>query len=67
MFETLPLHDIQLVPYPVNYIQTHTVMQLEAIKHPAYSLDFLPCHFHIFGPIKKALKDCIFTADRDVQ
>jgi hypothetical protein len=42
-------------------------MQLEALKHPAYSLDFLLCHFHIFGPINKALKGCIFTADSDVQ
>jgi hypothetical protein len=42
-------------------------MQLEAFKHPAYSLDFLLCHFHIFGPIKKALKGCIFTADSDEQ
>jgi hypothetical protein len=42
-------------------------MQLEALKHPAYSLDFLSCHFHIFGSIKKALKGCTFTADRDVK
>jgi hypothetical protein len=86
MFETLPLHGIQLVLYSVNHIQTHTVMQeddavieitqnseltkchaLETLKHPAYSLDFLSCHFHIFGPINKALSGCTFTADNDVQ
>ena len=86
MYETLPLHGIQLVLYYANHIQTHTVMQeddavneitqnseptksmqLEALKLPAYSLDFLPRHFHIFGPIKKVPKGCIYTADSDMQ
>jgi hypothetical protein len=41
-------------------------MQWKTFRHPAYSLDFLLCHFHIFGPVNKALKGSILTADSNV-
>jgi len=37
------------------------------LKYPAYSLDISPCDFHVFGPIKQALKGCTFTADDNAQ
>jgi hypothetical protein len=57
------MFSVRLLRIPNKLKATH----LEALKHPAYSLDFLSCHFHIFGPIKKAFKGCTFTADSDVK
>lgn len=34
-------------------------------KRP-YNLDISPCDFHIFGPLKKAIKDLIFYCDSEV-
>jgi hypothetical protein len=37
------------------------------LAHPAYSPDLTPCNFHIFGPLRKALKSCVFTSDDGMQ
>jgi hypothetical protein len=50
-------------PHVAHRVHEHlNVTSLEVIKHLAYSLDKSPCGFHIFGPLKKALK---FTPDDD--
>lgn len=38
----------------------------EILQHPAYSPDLSPCDFHLFGPLKKALKGQRFHTDADV-
>ncbi|GFW88301.1 histone-lysine N-methyltransferase SETMAR [Trichonephila clavipes] len=35
----------------------------ETLDHPPYSLDMLPCNFHVFGPLKKHLKGKRFNSD----
>lgn len=37
------------------------------LEHPPYSPDLSPCDFHIFGPLKKALKGNRFQSDEEVQ
>ena len=39
----------------------------EVLHHPAYSPDLSPCDFHLFGPLKKALKGQRFNSDADVK
>jgi len=45
MFETLPSHGIQLVPYSVNHTQTHTVMQEDdAVSEITQNSEPTKCH-----------------------
>jgi len=39
----------------------------EVLHHPPYSPDMSPCDFHVFGPLKKALKGRRFTDKDEVQ
>ena len=39
----------------------------ECLEHPPYSPDLSPCDFHIFGPLKKAMKGRKFKSDGEVQ
>jgi len=42
-------------------------MQWELLEQLAYSLDFIPHDFLIFGPLKKALEGYNFMSNDDVQ
>jgi hypothetical protein len=42
-------------------------MQWELLEQLAYSLDFIPLDFLIFGPLKKALEGYNFMSNDDVQ
>jgi len=46
-----------------------TVQQLgfELLQHPPYSLHLVPNDYHIFGPLKEALRGCRFTSDEEVK
>jgi len=37
------------------------------MEHPAYSLDLAPSDFHLFGPLKAALRGRRFSCDDDVK
>jgi len=37
------------------------------LEHPAYSPDLAPSDYHIFGPLKDALRGCRFTSDEGVK
>ena len=36
------------------------------LKHTAHSLDLQPNSFHLYGPFKKELKDCMFMLDDEM-
>lgn len=38
----------------------------EVLPHPPYSPDLSPCDFHLFGPLKRALKGRYFESDTEV-
>ena len=46
-----------------------TVQQLgfELLQHPPYSPDLAPSGYHIFGPLKEALRSRRFTSDEEVK
>jgi hypothetical protein len=44
--------------WPTEFSQLRA-MQWEALKRSANSLQLLPSDFHIFGPLKEALKEYI--------
>ena len=46
-----------------------TILQLnwEVLEHPAYSPDLAPSDFHLFGPLKNALRGRRFAADDEVK
>jgi len=37
------------------------------MEHPAYSPDLVPSDFHLFGPLKEALRGRRFSCDDDVK
>ena len=53
-------------------IAAHTAEMLQKLKfevmaHPLYSPDLVPSDYHLFGPLKEALRDCLFTSDQEVE
>jgi hypothetical protein len=38
-------------------------MRREVLPHPAYSPDLVSSDFHLFGPLKEALRGKVFRAD----
>jgi hypothetical protein len=40
-------------------------MRWKVLNHPPYSLELSSCDFHVFSPLKIALKDCRFMLDND--
>ena len=47
----------------------NTILQLnrEVLEHPAYSKDLTPSDFHLFGPLKNALRSRRFAAADEVK
>jgi len=50
------------------HLTINTIQQLnwEVLEHPAYSPDLAPSYFHLFGPLKNALRGR-FAADDEVK
>ena len=51
---------------------THTVealqqLNFEVLEHPPYSPDLTPSDFHLFGPLKDALRGRHFASDQQVK
>jgi histone-lysine N-methyltransferase SETMAR len=42
-------------------------LKWEVLEHPAYSPDLAPSDFHLFGPLKNALRGRQFAADDEVK
>ena len=51
------------------HLTINTIRQLnwEVLEHPAYSTDLDPTDFHLFGPLKNALRSRRFAADDEVK
>ena len=52
-----------------THLTINTIMQLnwEVLEPPAYSPDLAPSDFHLFGPLKNALRGRRFAADDEVK
>ena len=57
---------------PVPHTAAHTLetvkqLKWEAMEHPPYSPDLVSSDFHLFGPLKIALRGRRFSCDDDVK
>jgi hypothetical protein len=66
--DAIILLHINTCPHVAHRVQSKlNAMRWEVFTQPAYNLDLSPCNFHIFGPLKKDLKGCMFTLGDNVQ
>ena len=65
--DVLLLHD-NACPH-MAHLTINIIQQLnwEVLEHPAYSPDLDPSDFHLFGPLKNALRGHRFAADDEVK
>jgi hypothetical protein len=42
-------------------------LKLEVLPHPPYSPDLAPSDFHLFWPLKDALRGCHFRSDEEIK
>ena len=42
-------------------------LKFEVMAHPPYSPDLVPPDYHLFGPLKEALRGSRFTSDQEVK
>ena len=65
--EILLLHD-NARPHPAAHtLETLKQLKWEAVEYPAYSPDLAPSDFHLFRPLKNALRGRRFSCDDDVK
>jgi len=48
-------------------VQTINHLGFEVLEHPAYSPDLAPSEYHLFGPLKNALRCRRFSTDKEVR
>jgi hypothetical protein len=65
--EILLLHDNARPHIASHTLETLKKLKWEAMEHPAYSPDLAPSDFHLFGPLKEALRGRRFSGDDDVK
>ena len=63
--EILLLHNNARPQTAAHTFETLKQLKWEAMEHPAYSLDLAPSDFHLFGPLKEALRGRRFSCDDD--
>ena len=61
------LHD-NARPHTAAYtVETLQKLEFEAVAHPLYSPDLVPSDYHLFGPLKEALRGRRFTTDQELK
>jgi len=63
--EILLLHDSTLPHTAAHTLETVKQLKWEAMEQPPYSPDLAPSDFHLFGPLKDALRGRRFSCDDD--
>ena len=65
--KVLLLHD-NARPHTANQtVETINHLGFEVLEHPAYSPDLAPSDYHLFGPLKNALRGRRFSTDKEVR
>lgn len=65
--EVIQLHDNARLHTAALTMSNLEEMHWTQLEHPPYSPDLLPCDFHLFGPLKKALGGQQFEDDKGVE
>jgi len=63
----LLLHDNARPHTAIHTLQTLEKLGFTVLEHPAYSPDLAPSDYHLFGPLKDALRGRRFTSDEGVK
>jgi histone-lysine N-methyltransferase SETMAR len=63
----LLLHDNARPHTAIHTLQTLVKLGFTVLEHPAYSPDLAPSDYHLFGPLKEALRGRRFTSDKEVK
>ena len=61
------LHDNARPHTAAHTVETLQKLNFEMLDHPPYSPDLAPSDFHLFGPLKQALRGRRFTSDEAVK
>jgi len=61
------LHDNARPHTTAHTINTLQQLNWEVLEHPAHSPDLAPSDFHLFGPLKNALRGRRFADDDEVK
>ena len=65
--DVLLLHDNARPHTAIHTLQTLVKLGFTVLEHLAYSPDLAPSDYHLFGPLKDALRGCRFTWDKGVK
>jgi len=57
---------IYIYIYDISRLRVNHV-GFEVLEHPAYSPDLAPSGYHLFGPLKNALRGRRFSTDKEVR
>jgi histone-lysine N-methyltransferase SETMAR len=63
----LLLHDNAHPHTAIHTVQTLVKLGFEVLDHPAYSPDLTPSDYHLFDPLKDALRGRHFTSHEEVK
>jgi len=61
------LHDNARLHTAAYTVETLQKLEFEAVAHPLYSPDLVPSDYHLFGPLKEALRGRRFTTDQELK
>ena len=61
------LHDNARPHTSAHTAETLRKLKFEVMAHPPYSPDLAPSDYHLFGPLKEALRDRLFTSGEEVK
>jgi len=64
--KVLLLHDNASPHTASQTAETINHLGFEVLKHPAYSPDLAPSDYHLYGPLKNALRGRRFSTDKEV-
>ena len=64
---TVLLHDNARLHTADYTVETLQKLKFEVLAHPPYSPDLAPSDYHLFGPLKKALRGRRFTSDQELK
>jgi histone-lysine N-methyltransferase SETMAR len=60
-------HDRACLHTASKTLETIQGSQFELLEHPPYSLDLVPCDFHVFGPLNYAVRGAYVSNDGEVE
>jgi len=61
------LHDSACLHTATHTVETFQKLKFEVLAQPLYSPDLAPSDYHLFGPLKEALRGRRFTSDQELK